>query len=78
MASPKAYIPLDACASGPVVLACRSATAATATRRAIVYPPATTATLWDGFMSVCGNFVTWHGFHAASMEYLCGGAVKRE
>ena len=33
--SPKAYIPADACASGPLVLAIRTATAAPATSAAV-------------------------------------------
>src|SRR5688500_9415443 len=57
-ASPNAYMPLDACASGPLVLATRKATAAHAMRRAAMYPPATTATLRNGFMAFSAGRLT--------------------
>jgi hypothetical protein len=45
-------MPLDACASGPLVFATRMATTADAMTKATMYPPATTATLRDGFMAL--------------------------
>ena len=50
IASPAAYMPLDACASGPLVVAMRTATTADAMRKAATYPPATTATLKSGLI----------------------------
>src|SRR5262245_33488725 len=54
-ASPKAYMPLEAWASGPLVNAMRMATAADAMRMAATYPIATTPTLKSGFMALALN-----------------------
>jgi hypothetical protein len=50
-ASPKAYMPLEACASGPLVRAMRMAVTAEATTKAATYPSTTTPTLNIGFMA---------------------------
>jgi hypothetical protein len=48
-------MPLDACASGPLVFAMRIATAPDAMRKATMYPPATAAIFRKGFMYVRGR-----------------------
>src|SRR5439155_2600183 len=53
-ASPNAYMPLNTCASGPLVVTTRMATAANARRNAATYPPAITATLRAGFTCLGG------------------------
>jgi hypothetical protein len=55
IASPAAYMPLEACASGPLVFAMRTATTPDAMAKAATYPPATTATLTRGLILATRN-----------------------